>query len=69
METMNNALKFLTQKHYELLEQKSTLEKMRQDLKSSIDQVFANQENIQTKPDIHLHTVEIQKLASALKNG
>ena len=68
-ENVNASLTFLTQQYHELLGEKSILEKMRQDLKSSIDEVFANQENIQTKPDIHLHTVEIQILASALKHG
>ena len=67
-ENINASLKFLIQKYHELLGERSILEKMRQDLKSSIDQVFANQENIQTKPDIHLHTVEIQTLANAIDN-
>ena len=68
IESVNNSLRFLIQKHYELLESKSILENMRQDLKSHIEQVFANQVGIQLESDINLHTVEIQTLANAIKH-
>lgn len=68
IDAVNNALRFLIEKHYQLLESKSILDNMRQDLKSHIEQVFSNQVGIQLESDINLHTVEIQTLANAIKH-
>lgn len=68
MDSINNALSFLIQKHYELQQSKSLLENMRKDLQSQIKQVFANQVGIQLESGENLPSIEIQALANAIDN-
>ena len=67
--SINSSLQFLVTCYINLLDKKSTLEKLKSALKTQIAEVFADQPFITTTPDIHLHTVEIQTLANAIKDA
>ena len=67
--SINSSLQFLVACYINLLDKKSTLEKLKSTLQTQIAEVFADQAFIKTTPDIHLHTVEIQTLAKAIQDA